>query len=173
MMEEEFGMREPPQAGTRFGGSSEWPLSPLIPWLKFSFHVCLALGLPSMLRILPPKRKKTLTQIPEPHRNASYLKGSWETVWGCDVNDVDFVESPPEDLDPLDSAPGQDSGLDEIIATPTNGAPWSTDGEITPMFSSNFPSTPNPDALRCEGHPDAESLRTSASRHGSAEFHAP
>jgi len=126
-----------------------------------------------MLRILPPKRKKTLTQIPEPRRNSSFLKGSWETVWGCDVDDVDFVESPPKDEDPpLDSVPDQDSGLDEVVATPTNGAPWSTDGEITPMFSSNFPSTPDPNALRCDDHPDAESLRTSTSHHGPAELHA-
>ena len=126
-----------------------------------------------MLRILPPKRKKTLTQIPEPRRNSSFLKGSWETVWGCDVDDVDFVESPPEDEDPpLDSVPDQDSGLDEVVATPTNGAPWSTDGEITPMFSSNFPSTPDPNALRRDNHPDAGSLRTSTSRHGPAELHA-
>src|SRR5437588_301146 len=89
MMEEEFGMREPPQAGTRFGGSSEWPLSPLsFPDRIFLFMCFLALALPSMLTILPPKRKKTLTQIPEPRRNSSLLKGSWETVWGCDVNDV-------------------------------------------------------------------------------------
>jgi len=126
-----------------------------------------------MPRILPPKRKKTLTQIPEPRRNSSFLKGSWETVWGCDVDDVDFVESPPEDEDlSLDSVPEQDRGLDEVVATPTNGAPWSTDGEITPMFSSNFPSTPDPNALKCGGHPDAESLRTSTSRRGSAELHA-
>lgn len=32
------------------------------------------------------------------------------------------------------------------------------------MFSSNFPRIPDPNALRCEGHPDAESLRTSTSR---------
>jgi len=126
-----------------------------------------------MLRILPPKRKKTLTQIPEPRRNSSFLKGSWETVWGCDVDDVDFVESPPEGVDPpLDSVPDQDSGLDEVVATPTNGTPWSTDGEITPMFSSNFPSTPGPNALRCGGHPVVESLRTSTSRHRSAELYA-
>jgi len=145
-MEEEFGIREPPQAVTRF-------------------------GLPSMLRILPPKRKKTLTQIPELRRNSSFLKGSWETVWGCDVDDVDFVESPPEDEDlPLDSVLDQDRGFDEVAAAPTNGAPWSTDGEITPMLSSNFPSTPDPNVLRRDG--DVESPRTSTSRHGSAELHA-
>ena len=125
-----------------------------------------------MLRVLPQKRKKTLTQIPEPRRNSSFLKGSWETVWGCDANDVDFVESPPEDLDPLESAPDQDGGLDEIIATPTNGAAWSTDGEITPMFPSNFPSTPDLNAPRYERHTDTESLRTSTSCHSSSGLHA-
>ena len=70
-----------------------------------------------------------------------------------------------EDVDsPLDRIPDQDSGLDEVVATPTNGASWTTDGEITPMFSSNFLSTPDSSALRCEGHPDPESLRTSTSR---------
>jgi hypothetical protein len=123
-----------------------------------------------MLRILPPKRKKTLTQGPEPRRNSSFLKGSWETVWAYDVDDC--VESPPEDLYlPFDSDPDQDSRLDEVVATPTNGTSWSTDGEITPMFS-NFRSTSEPNALRHEGHPDVESLQTGTSRHGSTELHA-
>jgi len=126
-----------------------------------------------MLKILPPKRKKTLTQVPEPRRNPSFLKGSWETVWACDVDDMDFVESPPEDVgSPLGSVPDQDSGLDEVVTTPTNGTPWSTDGEITPMFSSNFPSAPDPTAMRHGDRPDAESLQMSPSRHGSAELHA-
>ena len=30
MMEEEFGIREPPQAVTRFGGNSKYPVSPLL-----------------------------------------------------------------------------------------------------------------------------------------------
>lgn len=60
-----------------------------------------------------------------------------------------------------------DSGLDEVVATPTNGAPsWAPDGETAPMLSSNFLSTPGPNALRYEGHLDAESLRTRTSRSG-------
>jgi len=84
-----------------------------------------------------------------------------------------FVEPPlQEDVDsPLDSVTVQDSGRDEGVARPTNGTPWTTDGEITPMVSSNFPSTPDPNALRCENHLDAESLRTSTLR--SAELRAP
>lgn len=134
-----------------------------------------------MLKILrvPPKRKKTLTQVPEPRRNSSFLNGSWETVWACNVDDTDFVESFPEDVGPhLDSSsvPDQESGLDEVVTTPTNGTvtPWSTDadGEITPRFSSNFPSGPDPTAMRYEDHSDAESLQTSPSRHGSADLYA-
>ena len=115
-------------------------------------------GFPSKLRILPLKRQKTPTQLPEPHRNSSFLKGSWETVWGCDLDDMDFVEPPLEgDVDSSsDSVPDQDSGHDQVVATPRNGDPWSTDGEITPMFSSNFPSTPGPNSWKHECHPDAE-----------------
>ena len=85
---------------------------------------------------------------------------------GRDADDVDFLEPLlEEDLDlHLDSVPDQDSRLNEVVATLTNGAPWTTGGEITP-------STPDPNALRCEGHLDVESLRTSNSR--SAELRAP
>ena len=93
-------------------------------------------GLSFGLRILPRKRK-TSTQIPEHRRNSPFLKGSWETAWGCDINDVGFVgPALEEDDSPLDSVPDQDSGLDEVVATPTNGAPsWVTDGEIALMLS--------------------------------------
>lgn len=122
-------------------------------------------GLPSKLRILPPKRKRTVTQIPEPRRNPSFLKGSWETVWGCDVDDIDFVEHPLErDVDSPSNnvADDQDGWFDHAVATPTNVAPWSTDGEVTPRFFSNFPSTPDSDVWR-EDHSNEESLRPSFS----------
>lgn len=130
-------------------------------------------GLPSKLTILPPKRKRTVTQIPEPRRNSSFLKGSWETVWGCDVDEVDFVEPPLDgDVDsPSDNvADDQHGGFDHAVATPTNVAPWSTDGEVTPRFFSKFPSTPDSDVWR-EDHSDEEPLRPSFS--SSAEPHAP
>jgi len=59
---------------------------------------------------------------------------------GRDADDVDFLEPLlEEDLDShLDSVPDQDSRLNEVVATPTNGAPWTTGGEITPVFSSIF-----------------------------------
>ncbi|KAH9953981.1 hypothetical protein BC827DRAFT_1272996 [Russula dissimulans] len=149
MMEEEFGICELPQPETtRF-------------------------GLPARLRILPPKRKRSSTQAPEPRRNSSFLTGSWETVWGCNIDgsDGNFVE-PPLEEDASASAGshgvpgygGQDneSDRDHDVSTPTHGAPWSTDGEITPRFSSTFPNTPNPSALTCEAHPDRESLRINA-----------
>ena len=89
-------------------------------------------------------------------------------MWGCDVDDMGFVEPPLEnDVDSsLDSVPDQDSGHDQVVATHTNDAPWSTDWEITLMFSYNFPSTPDldPNSWKREGHPDAESLPTSSSR---------
>jgi hypothetical protein len=170
MMEEEFGMREPPHVAKRFGRSSKSaPFSSPAPGLIF-----VSPGLPSKLKILPPKRKKTITQIPEPRRNSSFLKGSWETVWVCDVDDVDFVEPPLEgDSDPPSGSVSddQDNSFNHAVATPTRVAPWSMDGEVTPRFSSNFLTTPDSDAWRREGHPDTESLRTSFSR--PAEPHAP
>jgi hypothetical protein len=79
-------------------------------------------------------------------------------VWGCDVDDVDFVEPPLEgDVDsPSDNvADDQDSGFGHALATPTNVAPWSTDGEVTPRFSSNFPSTPDSEVWS-DGHCNEE-----------------
>ena len=170
MMEEEFGMRgEPPRAVMRFGWYCKWLLSLLSPllWSDFLF-VCISLGSPSKLRarLLPPKRKKSTAQVPEPRQN-SFLKGTWETVWGCDVDDVGLVETPFEDIDsPLDSVPDQGNGLDEVAtATPTNGAPYSKDEDITPIFSSDFPSSSDPNVWKGEeGHRDIKSLRTSTSR---------
>ncbi|KAH9964985.1 hypothetical protein BC827DRAFT_904642 [Russula dissimulans] len=159
MIEEEFGICELPQT-TRFGGK---PIAAPINFLRSRSH-CLFLfpGLPARLRILPPKRRRSSAQAPEPRRNSSFLTGSWETVWGCDHIDSDgsFVE-PPLEEDALASASdgvpgygGQDneSDWDHDVSTPTlaHGAPWSTDGEITPPFSSTFPNTPNPSALKCE-----------------------
>ncbi|KAF8258560.1 hypothetical protein EI94DRAFT_1791020 [Lactarius quietus] len=118
MMEEEFGMRTPPRAVGRF-------------------------GIPSKLCILLPKRRHS-TQAPEQHR-CSFLSGSWETVWDCDAEGSYLVESPPNEdtgghlegvlcggmhCDEPDSDPE---------ATTPIGASWSTDGEATPLFSSNFP----------------------------------
>ena len=59
-MEEEFGMRELPQTVTFRWEQQVAQFSSPIHRLKISVYVCLSLGLPSMLRI-PPKRKKTLT----------------------------------------------------------------------------------------------------------------
>ncbi|KAI9510131.1 hypothetical protein F5148DRAFT_1282223 [Russula earlei] len=134
MMEEEFGIRELPQT-TR-------------------------LGIPSKLRLLPPKRKRSSTQVPEPRRNSPFLEGSWEAVWDCDVDiaNGNFVEPPlEEDVNVSGSVSdyqGQDNQLDHDFVTPTNGDPWSTNGEITPQFSSNFPNTPNPGPLGRKGHFD-------------------
>jgi hypothetical protein len=170
MMEEEFGMRGgPPRAVMRFGWCCKWLLSLLSPllWSDFLF-VRMSLDSPSKLRarLLPSKRKKTTTQVPEPRQNSSFLKGTWETVWGCDVDDVGLVETPLEDIDsPLDSVPDQGNGLNEVTtATPTNGAPYSKDEDITPILSSDFPSSSDPNAWRGEeGHRDIKSLRTSTS----------
>lgn len=93
-------------------------------------------------------------------------------MWGCDVDDMDFVEPPvEEDVDSPSGniADGQDSEFDHAVATPTNVAPWSTDGEVTPRFASNFPSTLDSDAWR--DYPNVESLRPSFSC--PAEPHAP
>ena len=111
------------------------------------------LGLPPKLRILPPKRKQTTTQAPEPRRSSSFSKGPWETLWGCDS---ESPESPIEGIDfPSGGFPDchaeQDSELDHDAVTPTNGASWSSDEELTPLFSSNFPSDAN--ASRREDRP--------------------
>ena len=130
----------------------------------------MSLGSPSKLRarLLPSKRKKTTTQVPEPRQNSSFLKGTWETVWGCDVDDVGLVETPLEDIDsPLDSVSDQGNGLDEVATTtPTNGAPYGKDEDITPILPSDFPSSSDPNAWKGEeGHRDIKSHRTSTSRH--------
>jgi hypothetical protein len=85
------------------------------------------------------------------------------TLWDCEVDDVNLPHSPPEDVVfPPGSFPGyrasegQDSELDQDVATPTNDTAWSSDEELTPLFSSNFPRTPHPNALGGVGHPDGE-----------------
>ncbi|KAH9971010.1 hypothetical protein BGW80DRAFT_521040 [Lactifluus volemus] len=95
MLEEELGMCEPPQAVTRF-------------------------GLPSRLRIIPPKRKQSLTQAPKPCRKSSFLKGPWEIVWDCDMDEAYRTESlPEEDVNLLsDEVLGhgeQNCGLDRSV----------------------------------------------------------
>ena len=116
--------------------------------------------------ILPPKRKKAVHSDFRARQNSSFLKGPREKVWGCDVDDVDFVEPPLElDVNPPSGGVSDDRNgeFHHAAATPTNVAPWSTDGEPTPRFSSNFPSTHDSDALREEDHRDAESLETTFS----------
>lgn len=78
-----------------------------------------------------------------------------------------LVETPLEDMDsPLDNVPDQDNGLDDVATTPTNGAPCSKDEE-TPILSSDFPSTSDPE----EGHRDVKTLRTSTPHF--AKLHSP
>ena len=113
-----------------------------------------------------PKRKEPTTQGPEPRRS---YEGSWKTLWDCDEDDGSLPQSPLEGvsfhpgsfLDYHDSEE-QDSELDQNVATPTNGAAWSSDEEHTPLFSSNFPRTPHLNALNAEGHADGKLLEISA-----------
>jgi len=125
-------------------------------------------GLLSKLQI--PKLKKRTTQGPVP-RSLSFYKGPWVILWDCEVDDVNFPqsESPVEDVGfPRGSFPDchasgeQDSELDQDVATPTNCTAWSSDEELTPLFSSNFPRTPHSNTLRGEVHPDGELLGISA-----------
>ena len=60
----------------------------------FCWSRCVSTGLASSLRILPLKPKKTPTQILEPRGNSSFLKGSWEGVWGRDADDVGICGAP-------------------------------------------------------------------------------
>ena len=96
-----------------------------------------------------------------PRPSLSYLNGPCETLWACDedgVTLIESVESPLEGSFP-DLLGDQDSELDhDDVATPTNGNPWSSDEELTPLFFSNFPNTLDPSALSCEGHPDGKLL---------------
>ncbi len=85
-------------------------------------------------------------------------------MWGCDVDDASLPQSPLEDggfppkgFPDYHASSEQDSEFDQDVATPTNGTAWSSDEELTPLFSSNFPTTPNPNTMRREGHPDGES----------------
>jgi hypothetical protein len=128
-----------------------------------------SIGLPPKLRILPPNRKKSSTQVPVPRPSLSYLNGPCETLWACDddgVSLIDSVESPLEGS--FSGLHGEeDSELDQDVATPTNGNPWSSDEELTPLFFSNFPSTLDPNALRHEDHPDGKLLKPSSLTHHS------
>jgi hypothetical protein len=138
MLEEEFGMREPPKTRTRFGAVAVFSSHALSKSLLISYS--LSVALPPKLRILPPKRKNTTTQAPEPRRGSSFSKGPWETLWDCDLE----AESPIEEDFHLGSFPDyhaeQGSEPDEDVATPVNGTSWTSDEELTPLFSSNFPT---------------------------------
>lgn len=109
------------------------------------------------------------TQGPEPRRSLSLFKGSWETFWDCGVDDVNLPQSPLEDIGfPIGRFPdshasgGQDDELDQDVATLTDDIAWSSDEELTPLFTSNFLRTPHPNALRGEGRPDGELLEIGA-----------
>ena len=113
----------------------------------------LSVALPPKLRILPPKRKNTTTQAPEPRQGSSFSKGPWETLWDCDLE----AESPIEEDFHLGSFPDyhaeQGSEPDEDVATPVNGTSWTSDEELTPLFSSNFPTrSTDPNASMREGY---------------------
>jgi len=123
-------------------------------------------GLLYTLRLLILKRKKSTSQAPEPRRRPSFYEGSWVTLWDRDVDDANLPQSPLEDIGfPQGSFPDyhasgeQDSEVGQDVATPTSGTAWNSDEsdeELTPLFSSNFPRTPIPNALRGEGHPDGD-----------------
>ena len=78
------------------------------------------------------------------------LAGSWETMWDCDAEGSYLVEMPPDEdasghLDDVLGGGVQPEGeeLDQEVTTPICGSSWSTDGEATPLFSSNFPRLPD------------------------------
>lgn len=86
-------------------------------------------------------------------RSPSFYKGPWVTLWVYEV-DVNLPQSPVEDVGfPPEGFPNyhasgeQDSELDQDVATPTSGTAWNSDEELTPLFSSNFPRIPHPDAF--------------------------
>jgi hypothetical protein len=163
-LEEEFGPYKLPKSGATASSS----FYPLALWLLLNPFCFVSPGLLSKLQI--PKLKKRTTQGPVP-RSLSFYKGPWVILWDCEVDDVNFPqsESPVEDVGfPRGSFPDchasgeQDSELDQDVATPTNCTGWSSDEELTPLFSSNFPRTPHPNTLRGEVHPDGELLGISA-----------
>jgi hypothetical protein len=71
-------------------------------------------------------------------------------LWGCDVDDLNSIRSPPGDedspsrpqeilqtiLESLKTSTGQD------VVTLRNDIPWSSDGELTPHFPSNILDCP-------------------------------
>ena len=120
----------------------------------------LSVALPPKLRILPPKRKNPTTQAPEPRRGSSFSKGPWETLWGCDLE----AESPIEADFNLERFPDyhaeQGSEPEEDVATPVNGTSWTSDEELTPLFSSNFPTrSTDSNASTREGYSESCSSR--------------
>ena len=71
-------------------------------------------------------------------------------MWDCDVEGSYLVEMPPDEdaSGHLDDVLGggvqpEGEGLDREATTPICGSSWSTDGEATPLFSSNFPRLPD------------------------------
>jgi hypothetical protein len=74
-------------------------------------------------------------------------------MWDCDAEGSYFVEMPPdEDAGGVLGGGVQDEELaDREVTTPICGSSWSTDGEATPLFSSNFPRQPDRKDLWDEG----------------------
>ena len=147
-------------AQVRCGGEQLFLSSRTPALIKSILFYFVSSGLLSKLQI--PKRKKPTTQG---RRSLSLLKGSWETFWDCGVDDVNLPQSPLEDMGfPLEGFPdshasgGQGSELDQDVATLTDDTAWSSDEELTPLFTTNFPRTPHPNALRGEDRPDGELL---------------
>ena len=71
-------------------------------------------------------------------------------MWDCDAEGSYLVEMPPDEdasghLDDVLGGGVQPEGeeLDQEVTTPICGSSWSTDGEATPLFSSNFPRLPD------------------------------
>jgi hypothetical protein len=144
-------------------------LSSLALWLLLNPFYFVSPGLLSKLHV--PSRKKPTTKGPVPRLILSLSEQPWETLWDCGVDNVNLPQSqsPVEDVSfPPGSFPNchasgeQDCEMDQDVATPTNGTAWSSDEELTPLFSSNFPRIPHPNALRGEDHPDRELLGISA-----------
>lgn len=155
-LEVELGMCEPPKSGATASSS----LSSLALRLLLNLLYFVSPGLLSKLHI--PKRKKPTTHGLEPHQSPSFNGEIWSTLWDCGLDefDVNLSRSPPEDVGcPPGSFPDyhangeQDSELGQDVTTPTNGTACSSDEELTPLFSSNFPRTLRPNALGEEVSP--------------------
>ncbi|KAI0262428.1 hypothetical protein BC834DRAFT_891211 [Gloeopeniophorella convolvens] len=142
LMETELGICILPPPEKRF---REYRLSVCYDsWSSFSYRPAI----PSKLKIFPPKRKQSSTQAPEPRQRSSLLRGSWETLWDGDVEDIRQEQSPHDEIpshapwdDSIDDSiePGSEPGKD--ILTPTGNATWgNTDEEKTPLLPGSFAS---------------------------------